>query len=79
MSSRARDLLERIAQMVIVAKCKCAWQRSKSMTHVNCLRIDTWIVEELIEAVALARMSVNLNSEIDIKFILEKMTHRTTQ
>ncbi|KAF1747760.1 hypothetical protein GCK72_024226 [Caenorhabditis remanei] len=56
MSSRARELVERIAQMVIVAKCKCAWQRSKSMTHVNCLRIDTWIVEELIEAVALARI-----------------------
>ncbi|CAI2356945.1 unnamed protein product [Caenorhabditis sp. 36 PRJEB53466] len=59
MSSKARELLERLAQIVIVAKCKCALQRSKSMTHVNCLYIDTWIVEELIESVQLARLEID--------------------
>ncbi|CAI5455063.1 unnamed protein product [Caenorhabditis angaria] len=55
MSTTSAELLDRLAQIVIVAKCKCSFQRSKSMTHINCLHIDTWIVEELITAVQLSQ------------------------
>ncbi|CAB3400075.1 unnamed protein product [Caenorhabditis bovis] len=64
--SKAQELLERLAQIVMVAKCKCSIQRSKSMTHVECLHIDTWIVEELVTAVEISQQpAFNFESPAD--------------
>ncbi|CAD6189004.1 unnamed protein product [Caenorhabditis auriculariae] len=62
--SRKQELLDRLAQIIMVAKCKCFMQRSKSTTHVDCLHVDTWIFEELVCAVQITEVPHSSNASV---------------
>ncbi|GMT06360.1 hypothetical protein PENTCL1PPCAC_28534 [Pristionchus entomophagus] len=49
------EIIERLAQMMIVAKCRCSMRRSKSESHLNCFQMDSWIQEEFRNCVEIAK------------------------
>ncbi|KAK5978325.1 hypothetical protein GCK32_004283 [Trichostrongylus colubriformis] len=51
--SNAIEIVARLAELWIVGKCKCFMQRSKSTTHIDCFRLEPWVVEELNVCAAL--------------------------
>ncbi|KAF8355728.1 hypothetical protein PRIPAC_97351 [Pristionchus pacificus] len=49
------EIIERLAQMMIVARCRCALRRSKSESHLNCFHMDSWMQEEFQNCVQIAK------------------------
>ncbi|GMT36859.1 hypothetical protein PFISCL1PPCAC_28156 [Pristionchus fissidentatus] len=49
------EIIERLAQMMIVARCRCPLRRSKSETHLDCFQMDSWIQEEFRNCVEIAK------------------------
>lgn len=65
--SKIIGLLERLADLWIVGKCKCFMQRSKSFTHVDCLQLEPWVLEELNVCAALRRYIIQLRTKTGIR------------
>ncbi|KAE9417971.1 hypothetical protein Angca_001652, partial [Angiostrongylus cantonensis] len=57
-------LLNRLADLWVVGKCKCFMQRSKSTTHIDCFILEQWVLEELNECARLIRTSAMEDSII---------------
>ncbi|GMR60463.1 hypothetical protein PMAYCL1PPCAC_30658, partial [Pristionchus mayeri] len=49
------EIIERLAQMMIVTRCRCSIRRSKSESHLNCFHMDSWIQEEFRNCVDIAK------------------------
>ncbi|VDP27936.1 unnamed protein product [Heligmosomoides polygyrus] len=73
--SKIIGLLERLADLWIVGKCKCFMQRSKSFTHVDCLQLEPWVLEELNVCAALrsAHYSAETLSQEDSMLYAENL------
>ncbi|KAK0396822.1 hypothetical protein QR680_001872 [Steinernema hermaphroditum] len=55
------EVSARLAYLWVAANCKCVMRRCRSANHVDCFRIDPWIVEQIQECDRYTSMSNNQN------------------
>uniref|UniRef100_A0A914C590 Uncharacterized protein n=1 Tax=Acrobeloides nanus TaxID=290746 RepID=A0A914C590_9BILA len=51
----SQEMVSRLAQLWTVARCKCLLRYSRSESHLDCLFIEPWIVEQLEQIASLHR------------------------